>query len=51
MVIKSGALVPFSLKLVEKGGSVVTPGCGVGMCLGHSAPESVCDGAGAGNES
>ena len=39
------------LKLGEKGGSVVTRDCGVGSCLGRSAPESVCVGnvAGDGN--
>jgi len=37
------------LKLGEEGGSVVTRDCGVGSCLGRSAPESVCVGFGAGD--
>ena len=38
------------LQLGEKGGSVVTRDCGVGICLGRSARKSVCDGLGAGDE-
>ena len=41
--------IPSQLKLGEKGGSVVTRDCGVGICLGRSARESVCDGLGAGD--
>ena len=44
----SGAIL--SLKLGEKGGNVVTRDCSVGMGLGrYGAPESVCDGSGAGD--
>ena len=42
----SGAILS---KLGEEGGSVVTRDCGVGSCLGRSAPESVCVGFGAGD--
>ena len=41
--------MPFSDQNWEKGGSVVTRDCGVGMCLDQRAPESVCDGSGAGD--